>query len=151
MYTLHTAPGCAIDTARADTNPLRPGTDGTFTGDVIPKQFCDATQNNNAGCGITDRDGRTFGAGLNAAGGAVFATLWNAEGVKICMCIPFSGLDILVCNVLTSLLIQGSGHDRMCPAISPTRPLTRGLGPLPRRSGPQTLATLLSTSRTILL
>ena len=54
-----------------------------FTGTILTTN-CDATINSNIGCGVQDPDGASYGAGLNAGGGGVYATLLNDDGVAIC-------------------------------------------------------------------
>jgi len=65
-----------------------------FTGSLLATE-CDATVNYNAGCGILDTDGRSYGAGLNDQGGGVFATLWDGEGIRICAFISLLEVAIL--------------------------------------------------------
>ncbi|CAG7847455.1 Probable glycosidase C21B10.07 [Serendipita indica DSM 11827] len=86
QMTVHASAGCQLDatkslaggvTLRADQNPLE-----MFTGTVLETD-CDATINSNAGCGIMDYDTTSYGAGLNDAGGGVYATLWDNVGVRI--------------------------------------------------------------------
>lgn len=86
QMTVHASAGCQLDatkslaggvTLRADQNPLE-----MFTGTVLETE-CDATINSNAGCGIMDYDTTSYGAGLNDAGGGVYATLWDNVGVRI--------------------------------------------------------------------
>lgn len=84
--TLHTSPGCTLDTSKAIAQGvvLAAGINPTqvFTGTALAAD-CDAAMNSNAGCGILDFDTRSYGAGLNNSGGGVFATLWNDDGVRI--------------------------------------------------------------------
>ncbi|KAG8986025.1 hypothetical protein FRB90_004258, partial [Tulasnella sp. 427] len=108
QYTLHTAPGCQLDTtftkvstkkhrhrsimhsmlgnekeakrlARDNSNAVNPL---AFTGTVLTSN-CDATINSNTGCGIRDSDPNSYGSALNANGGGVFATLLDSNGVAV--------------------------------------------------------------------
>lgn len=93
QYTLHTAPGCTLDKSKSASSlapSLLSGANPSkiFTGSLLATN-CDAAVNYNAGCGILDTDGRSYGAGLNAQGGGVFATLWDGEGIRICALFPF--------------------------------------------------------------
>jgi len=72
LMTLHTNPGCILDTSRSDT----------FLG-TVKTTDCDAQVNFNSGCSTQDTDGRSFGIGLNGQQGGVFATLWNDAGIKL--------------------------------------------------------------------
>jgi hypothetical protein len=75
LYTLHTTPGCTLDTSQ------------TFTG--TPRSTdCDTAVNFNSGCGIEDTDAHSYGSGLNDQGGGVFATLWDGDGIRICTFFP---------------------------------------------------------------
>lgn len=96
QMTLHTSPGCSLDTAKsladgvvlaANVNPIQ-----VFTGTVLASD-CDASVNSNAGCGVLDSDTRSYGAGLNSSGGGVYATLWNDDGVRICGCLEIRSAD----------------------------------------------------------
>jgi hypothetical protein len=72
--TLHTSPGCQI------------GSDTTqFSGSVTTGN-CDVAadgQLKNAGCSIAHPSKQSYGAGLNQAGGGVYATAWNSDGISI--------------------------------------------------------------------
>lgn len=72
--TLHTGPGCTI------------GSDTTqFAGNVTTKN-CDVKakgQMDNAGCSIADRSTKSYGAGLNANGGGVYATQWTSDAISV--------------------------------------------------------------------
>jgi len=72
QMTLHTAPGCTIDSALANPKVS-----------TILSTNCDATVNFNAGCAFLDSDTSSYGANLNAAGGGVFAMLWADDGISI--------------------------------------------------------------------
>ncbi|ORY08221.1 concanavalin A-like lectin/glucanase domain-containing protein [Clohesyomyces aquaticus] len=72
--TLHTGPGCSI---AADS--------GAFAGEIATSN-CDvnaANQDKNAGCSIHASNKNTYGAGLNANNGGVYATLWTDEAISI--------------------------------------------------------------------
>ncbi|KAK3669729.1 hypothetical protein LTR78_010412 [Recurvomyces mirabilis] len=71
--TLHTSDSCGI------TN------DGAFSGTILtPNCYVAAPgQGNNAGCGIATTNNETYGAGLNAIGGGVYATEWNSTDITI--------------------------------------------------------------------
>lgn len=71
--TLHTSSGCAI------TNS------GGFSGSISTSN-CDVDasgQSQNAGCQIVDPSTQSYGAGLNANNGGVFATQWTSAGISI--------------------------------------------------------------------
>ena len=107
QYTLHTAPGCTLDTSKS-LSSLAPSLlsaidqSKIFTGSLLATE-CDAAVNYNAGCGILDTDGRSYGAGLNAEGGGVFATLWDAEGIRICVFSPFYRRSYYSCVLTFSI------------------------------------------------
>ncbi|KAF1360492.1 hypothetical protein EJ07DRAFT_115288 [Lizonia empirigonia] len=72
--TLHTAPDCKIG---PDT--------GIFAGDVITPN-CDVNafnQSKNSGCSIESPSTNSYGVGLNAIGGGVYATQWTAEAISV--------------------------------------------------------------------
>jgi hypothetical protein len=72
--TLHTGPGCSV------------GQDvSQFSGSVVTPN-CDVAavgQGKNVGCSIKDPSPQSYGAGLNEAGGAIFATEWNSAGISV--------------------------------------------------------------------
>ncbi|KAJ1555938.1 hypothetical protein HK405_010219 [Cladochytrium tenue] len=71
QMTLHTSPGCTIDTSSQSQTGTNVATD------------CDATANGNAGCGITDPSASSYGDGFNNGGGGVFAVEWTSSSIKI--------------------------------------------------------------------
>ncbi|KZO97623.1 glycoside hydrolase family 16 protein [Calocera viscosa TUFC12733] len=71
QMTLHTGPGCAPNTSASDYTGQQLGT------------TCPSSDGANAGCGFLDRSNTSYGAGLNAAGGGVFAMHWDGGGVSI--------------------------------------------------------------------
>lgn len=79
--TLHTTPGCNLDTSRQSSSS-QPASFSVFTGEVA-STICDANVDFNTGCGIKYSDPSSYGFGLNSVGGAVYATLWNEEGIRI--------------------------------------------------------------------
>jgi hypothetical protein len=81
--TLHTSPGCTLDTSRANADIALPVSSNTFVG-TVKTTDCDALVNFNSGCSIQDTDGRSFGIGLNGQQGGVYATLWDDAGIKFC-------------------------------------------------------------------
>jgi len=86
LMTLHTNPGCTLDTSRSNA----------FVG-IVKTTDCDARVNFNTGCSTQDTDGRSFGIGLNGQQGGVFATLWNDAGIKLCTS-PHRFLSVLICR-----------------------------------------------------
>jgi len=79
--TLHTTPGCQLDTTK-QANEGTPDSFASFTGEVA-STICDSNVDFNAGCGIKYASPKSYGFGLNSAGGAVYATLWNEEGIRV--------------------------------------------------------------------
>lgn len=71
QYTLHTSKGCT-----SSQGSIKP------TGKVSNKQ-CATINGDNTGCGFIDPNESSYGAGFNAAGGGVFAHLWDQSGIKI--------------------------------------------------------------------
>ncbi|KAH6637871.1 concanavalin A-like lectin/glucanase domain-containing protein [Boeremia exigua] len=72
--TLHTAPNCKIG---PDTS--------IFAGEVTTPN-CDVNakgQDKNVGCSIEHPSKDSFGTGLNAIGGGVYATQWTAEAISV--------------------------------------------------------------------
>ncbi|KAG8974759.1 hypothetical protein FRC05_006919 [Tulasnella sp. 425] len=108
QYTLHTAPGCQLDTTftkvstrkhrrrsivhsmigndREAKRVARDNANGfsamAFTGTILTSN-CDATINSNTGCGIKDPNPHSYGSALNGKGGGVFATLLDSNGVAV--------------------------------------------------------------------
>jgi len=68
--TWHTAPGCLL----TDT--------GNFTGTVI-NTTCDATVNNNAGCGVVDWSRVSYGPEFDALGGGMYTMKWDETGIAV--------------------------------------------------------------------
>jgi len=81
--TLHTNPGCTLDTSRANVDVALPASANTFVG-TVKTTDCDVQVNFNSGCSTQDTDGRSFGIGLNGQQGGVYATLWDDTGIKFC-------------------------------------------------------------------
>ncbi|KAI5124643.1 hypothetical protein M0805_004252 [Coniferiporia weirii] len=71
QVTWHTLPGCTLE----DT--------GNFTGSLVGQTDCDASINNNAGCGITDWSRVSYGETFDAQGGGVYAMLWDETGIAV--------------------------------------------------------------------
>ncbi|KAF1932494.1 glycoside hydrolase family 16 protein [Didymella exigua CBS 183.55] len=72
--TLHTAPGCKIG---PDTS--------IFAGEVTTPN-CDVNaknQSKNVGCSIEHPSTDSYGVGLNAIGGGVYATQWTGEAISV--------------------------------------------------------------------
>ena len=72
--TLHTAPGCQVG---SDTSQ--------FAGEVTTPN-CDVQapdQDKNVGCSIKSPSKASYGAGLNAAGGGVYATQWTDDAISV--------------------------------------------------------------------
>jgi len=81
--TLHTEPGCTLDTGRFNANAAQLVSDATFTGEAVGSNECNAYIENNSGCGIKNADPNSYGFGFNSAGGGVYATLWDDDGIRI--------------------------------------------------------------------
>jgi len=71
QMTLHTASGCTLD-----PSPVKPKS-------TILSKDCNVAVNYNAGCAFLDTDTASYGAGLNAAGGGVFAMLWTDDAISV--------------------------------------------------------------------
>ncbi|KAG8693297.1 hypothetical protein FRC08_009213, partial [Ceratobasidium sp. 394] len=71
QMTLHTASGCTLD-----PSPVK------LKSTVLSKD-CNAAVNYNTGCAFLDTDTTSYGAGLNAAGGGVFAMLWADDAISV--------------------------------------------------------------------
>ncbi|KAI8940333.1 hypothetical protein NX059_004026 [Plenodomus lindquistii] len=72
--TLHTGPGCQI------------GEDTTLFAGTVDSPNCDIAaigQSKNKGCSIEHPTRQSYGAGLNAIGGGVYATQWTDEAISI--------------------------------------------------------------------
>jgi hypothetical protein len=72
--TLHTGPNCQVG---SDTSQ--------FAGEVTTPD-CDVkapNQDKNAGCSIKSRSTASYGEGLNAAGGGVYATQWTDDHISV--------------------------------------------------------------------
>lgn len=80
--TLHTTPGCQLDTTKQASAEGTPDSFASFTGEVATT-ICDSNVDFNSGCGIRYTSTKSYGIGLNGAGGAVYATLWNEEGIRV--------------------------------------------------------------------
>lgn len=80
--TLHTLPGCTLDSTRQNGNEAQLVSDATFTG-LVKSTTCDAAVDFNAGCGIENPDPDSYGFGFNLAGGGVYATLWEQDGIRV--------------------------------------------------------------------
>ncbi|KAI9728012.1 MAG: hypothetical protein M1828_005417 [Chrysothrix sp. TS-e1954] len=68
--TLHTGPGCSIESS------------GGFVGDIL-NTGCDVTGGDNTGCGINSTSTESYGSGLNGIQGGVYATEWAADYIAI--------------------------------------------------------------------
>lgn len=78
QYTMHTGTfdpsgktDCSIDKSQK------------MSGNIVGDQCVVGGTFGNSGCGVTDTDPRSYGKGFNDAGGGVFATLWDKDGIKI--------------------------------------------------------------------
>ena len=74
QYTIHTAPGCSIDTSAP---LLAQGLRSNIGG-----KDCSA-EHGHGGCSFFDSDDDSYGHGLNKAGGGVFVMQWESSGIKI--------------------------------------------------------------------
>ncbi|KAJ6620360.1 concanavalin A-like lectin/glucanase domain-containing protein [Mycena sp. CBHHK59/15] len=70
QYHLHTSDGCNLD-------PNQP-----MQGTVLTTTCASSAANNN-GCGVQDKDPRSYGNGFNTAGGGVYAMYWGNDAIKM--------------------------------------------------------------------
>ncbi|ESZ91567.1 putative endo-1,3(4)-beta-glucanase [Sclerotinia borealis F-4128] len=68
--TLHTGPGCSINTA------------GSQPGIVLSDSNCNANSGYN-GCGVTTNKTNSYGTGFNNIGGGVYAMQWESSGIYV--------------------------------------------------------------------
>jgi hypothetical protein len=68
--TLHTAPGCYINTA------------GSQGGTVLQDSNCNSNNGNN-GCGVTTTTPNAYGNNFNNIGGGVYAMQWESSGIYV--------------------------------------------------------------------
>ncbi|KZP19367.1 glycoside hydrolase family 16 protein [Athelia psychrophila] len=76
QYTLHSGTGSTCTLSRT------PAAAEAFTSNVLGTT-CLSNDASNSGCGFSDPSPTSFGPGFNAAGGGVFAHLWDSTGIKI--------------------------------------------------------------------
>jgi hypothetical protein len=79
QYTVHSAPGCEIDTS--SSAPL--GFKVSSIASSVGHTSCGSSKSSNTGCAFVDKSDSSFGAPFNAAGGSVVAMEWTSEGIKI--------------------------------------------------------------------
>jgi hypothetical protein len=70
QITLHTGPGCTINTA------------GSQGGTTLLQSNCNAN-NGNDGCSVTTTTSNAYGTNFNNVGGGVYATQWESSGVYV--------------------------------------------------------------------
>ena len=79
--TLHTSDGCMLKTPMAATGKVRSREIAQLTVQVLSTN-CNALINSNIGCGVGDTRKTSYGSGLNAVGGGVWAMTFNSAGVS---------------------------------------------------------------------
>ena len=72
MMTLHTGEDCSLVSDKK-----------LFSGSMGHSDCKVVVGGENKGCGIETNDTQTYGKGLNAIGGGVFATEWNSDGISM--------------------------------------------------------------------
>ena len=77
QYTAHTAAGCNISTTPSQDFTVPP------TSATLGVTSCGPSKKN-IGCYFVDDRSGSYGADLNAGGGAVLVLQWEAEGLRIC-------------------------------------------------------------------
>ncbi|KAA1470227.1 glycoside hydrolase family 16 protein [Dentipellis sp. KUC8613] len=77
QMTLHSDSGCTLTKNPSGSKDIQ-----EFTGNVLGTQ-CASSNNNNAGCAISDTDNRSFGPSFNSAGGGVFVHTMDESGIKM--------------------------------------------------------------------
>ncbi|KZT07290.1 glycoside hydrolase family 16 protein [Laetiporus sulphureus 93-53] len=70
QITLHTGDTCTLNSTAATTGSISSTT-------------CTSSADADSGCAYTQPGTNSFGAGFNAAGGGVFAHLWNSDGITV--------------------------------------------------------------------
>jgi len=71
IMSLHTDTGCTHSSSANQTST------------IVNQTVCDANQNSNSGCGITDPNPSSYGAAFAAAGGGIFVTEMAESGISI--------------------------------------------------------------------
>jgi len=82
--TLHTGPGCSIDSGTSPAGSGSSDAAAIFSGSVTTPN-CDVAatgQSTNAGCSIGTSDSFNYGDGLNANKGGVYATEWHSDVIR---------------------------------------------------------------------
>ncbi|KAJ7041958.1 concanavalin A-like lectin/glucanase domain-containing protein [Mycena alexandri] len=69
--TLHTSEGCIVNLSQKMTTGKEDSTS------------CASSNGDNQGCGVSDADPATYGAGFNQAGGGVYAHSWTNDAIAI--------------------------------------------------------------------
>ncbi|KZV95608.1 hypothetical protein EXIGLDRAFT_739711 [Exidia glandulosa HHB12029] len=72
--TIHTRAGCTIPNTNSAVGA---------TGRMVNGFNCDVDVTQNAGCGTIIDDNATYGPGFNAAGGGVYAMLWDDTAISV--------------------------------------------------------------------
>ena len=70
QMTLHTSPGCTMPASRPQTGTNK-------------LNDCNALVNGNAGCGVADTRGNSFGPAFNTNGGGLFAMERTETSIKV--------------------------------------------------------------------
>ncbi|KAI0700408.1 concanavalin A-like lectin/glucanase domain-containing protein [Cytidiella melzeri] len=73
--TIHTNPGCNIDSSSSSTLGI--------TGNIVGGTNCAAAETGNQGCGVRAIQTNSFGAAFNDIGGGVYAMKWDTDGIAI--------------------------------------------------------------------
>lgn len=79
QYTIHSAPGCEIDT----TSTAPEGFKVAAISSKVSHPSCGSTKGENAGCAFVDNNKASAGAPFNSQGGGTFAMEWTSDGIKI--------------------------------------------------------------------
>lgn len=83
QYTLHTGPGCTLDSApQAVTKNITTGAPEAFSAHVLGTT-CESSGADNDGCGFIDTDTTSYGHGFNDVGGGVYAHEWTDSGISM--------------------------------------------------------------------
>jgi len=79
QYTVHSAPGCEIDTSSTAPEGFKVNSIAS----EVSHPSCGSSKGSNNGCAFIDNDANSAGAPFNAAGGATYAMEWTSDGIKI--------------------------------------------------------------------